>query len=279
MREAPANTWTRTAREWRTTTSPSLRPSPSGTRSIPTGTSSSWPGWMATRTRYGSPASTLTLLSRGAACGTTPARCGSWRWRWMGEVLVPGRGTPPRCGRRLRRARRCRGADHRLARAARHRPRRTSRPAGRDRGRDVGGRDGAAPHLPRRRPASPSAFADQLRVFAKGHWRGLDTVAIRDSIAAINGIGHAAVATDPAFRDALAAHGYTLTGSAEITQLAPTSGRSVSGRRDRAQPRSLREGVRVIHPRGGTRAGVASGVGLEHGAGDGNRTRTFSLED
>jgi hypothetical protein len=134
-------------------------------------------------------------------------------------------------------------------------------------------------HLPRRRPASPSAFADQLRVFAKGHWRGLDTVAIRDSIAAINGIGHAAAATDPAVRDALAAHGYTLTGSAEITQLAPTSGRSVSGRRDRAQPRSLREGVRVIHPRGGTRAGVASGVGLEHGAGDGNRTRTFSLED
>jgi conjugative relaxase-like TrwC/TraI family protein len=58
------------------------------------------------------------------------------------------------------------------------------------------------------------------RVFAKGQWRGLDTVAIRDSIAAINGIGHAAVATDPAFRDALAAHGYTLTGSGEITQLA-----------------------------------------------------------
>ena len=55
------------------------------------------------------------------------------------------------------------------------------------------------------------------RVFAKGQWRGLDTVAIRDSIGAINGIGHAAVATDPAFRDALAAHGYTLTKSGEIT--------------------------------------------------------------
>ena len=48
------------------------------------------------------------------------------------------------------------------------------------------------------------------RVFAAGKWRGLDTVAFRDSIAAINGIGHAAVACDPEFRAALAAHGYTL---------------------------------------------------------------------
>ena len=62
------------------------------------------------------------------------------------------------------------------------------------------------------------------RVVAKGQWRGLDTVAIRDSIAAINGVGHAAVATDPAFRDALAAHGYTLTRSGEITQLGPYVG-------------------------------------------------------
>jgi hypothetical protein len=30
------------------------------------------------------------------------------------------------------------------------------------------------------------------RVFAAGTWRGLDTVAFRDSIAALNGIGHAA---------------------------------------------------------------------------------------
>jgi conjugative relaxase-like TrwC/TraI family protein len=58
------------------------------------------------------------------------------------------------------------------------------------------------------------------RVFAAGKWRGLDTVAFRDSIAAINGIGHAAVACDPAFRTALAAHGYTLNAEGEITQLA-----------------------------------------------------------
>jgi len=58
------------------------------------------------------------------------------------------------------------------------------------------------------------------RVFAAGKWRGLDTVAVRDSIAALNGIGHAAVACDPEFRAALAAHGYTLNPDGEIEQLA-----------------------------------------------------------
>jgi hypothetical protein len=58
------------------------------------------------------------------------------------------------------------------------------------------------------------------RVFAAGKWRGIDTVAVRDSLAAINGIGHAAVACDPGFRAALAAHGYTLTAEGEIAQLA-----------------------------------------------------------
>jgi len=58
------------------------------------------------------------------------------------------------------------------------------------------------------------------RVLAAGRWRGIDTVAVRDSIAAINGIGHAAVACDPALRTALAGHGYTLNASGEISQLA-----------------------------------------------------------
>ena len=58
------------------------------------------------------------------------------------------------------------------------------------------------------------------RVFAAGKWRGLHTVGVRDSLAAINGIGHAAVATDPQFRDALAAHGFTLNGTGEILELA-----------------------------------------------------------
>jgi hypothetical protein len=58
------------------------------------------------------------------------------------------------------------------------------------------------------------------RVFAAGKWRGLDTVAVRDSIAALNGIGHAAVACDPDFRAALGAHGYSLNEAGEIEQLA-----------------------------------------------------------
>jgi len=48
------------------------------------------------------------------------------------------------------------------------------------------------------------------RVKAAGRWRGLHTVGVRDSLEAINGIGHAAVACDPEFRRVLAAHGYTL---------------------------------------------------------------------
>jgi exodeoxyribonuclease V alpha subunit len=58
------------------------------------------------------------------------------------------------------------------------------------------------------------------RVFAAGKWRGRHTVGVRDSLAAINGIGHAAVATDPQFRAALATHGYRLDKAGEILQLA-----------------------------------------------------------
>src|SRR4051795_2300626 len=58
------------------------------------------------------------------------------------------------------------------------------------------------------------------RVFGAGKWRGLHTVGVRDSLAAINGIGHAAVACDPQFRAALAAHGYTVDATGEILELA-----------------------------------------------------------
>src|SRR3954470_19994130 len=58
------------------------------------------------------------------------------------------------------------------------------------------------------------------RVFAAGQWRGLHTVGVRDFLAAINGIGHAAVACDPQFRTVLAAHGYTLDATGEILELA-----------------------------------------------------------
>lgn len=59
------------------------------------------------------------------------------------------------------------------------------------------------------------------RVWAAGAWRGIHSVGIRDSIEAINGIGHAAVATDPQFRSVLAAHGLTLDPeTSEIRELA-----------------------------------------------------------
>src|SRR4051812_17484728 len=58
------------------------------------------------------------------------------------------------------------------------------------------------------------------RVFAAGRWRALHTVGVRDFLGAINGIGHAAVACDPQFRAALAAHGYTLNGTGDVPELA-----------------------------------------------------------
>lgn len=64
------------------------------------------------------------------------------------------------------------------------------------------------------------------RVFAHGAWRGLHSVGVVDSIEAINGIGHAAIACDPEFRSALAAHGYTLdAGSGEVAELTPYAGK------------------------------------------------------
>jgi len=63
------------------------------------------------------------------------------------------------------------------------------------------------------------------RVFAEGKWRGLHTVGVRDSLDAINGIGHGAVMTDPDFRAALAAHGFHVDPrSGEIVELAAFAG-------------------------------------------------------
>lgn len=63
------------------------------------------------------------------------------------------------------------------------------------------------------------------RVYAAGGWRGLHSVGFRDSIEAINGIGHAAVATDSEFRAALAAQGFTLDPeTSEVRELAPYVG-------------------------------------------------------
>lgn len=59
------------------------------------------------------------------------------------------------------------------------------------------------------------------RVQAAGKWRGIDSVAVRNSIGAVQGIGHATVMADPAFREALAAHGFTLDpDTGEVIELA-----------------------------------------------------------
>jgi exodeoxyribonuclease V alpha subunit len=63
------------------------------------------------------------------------------------------------------------------------------------------------------------------RVYAVGGWRGLHSVGVRDSIGAVNGIGHAAVATNPQFRAVLAGHGFTLDPeTSEIRELVPYVG-------------------------------------------------------
>jgi exodeoxyribonuclease V alpha subunit len=60
---------------------------------------------------------------------------------------------------------------------------------------------------------------------AEGKWRGLHTVGVRDSLDAINGIGHAAVLTDPDFRAALASHGFRVDPeSGEVVELASFTG-------------------------------------------------------
>ena len=91
-----------------------------------------------------------------------------------------------------------RRADHRLGRRARHHPGR-AHGAGKSRSRWSGSRRsrcGTTPPGPVTRTgictssSTPACFAD-------GAWRGLHTVGFRDCIEAINGIGHAAVTTDP----------------------------------------------------------------------------------
>jgi len=58
------------------------------------------------------------------------------------------------------------------------------------------------------------------RVPVGDKWRGIDSAAMLRMQRAINGIGHRAVAADPQFREALAAHGYELDSDGEIMQLA-----------------------------------------------------------
>lgn len=63
------------------------------------------------------------------------------------------------------------------------------------------------------------------RVFADREWRGLHTVGVRDSLEAINGMGHAAMMTNPEFWEALARHGFEVDAeTGEVVELAPYTG-------------------------------------------------------
>lgn len=88
------------------------------------------------------------------------------------------------------------------------------------------------------------------RVFAAGAWRGIHSVGVRDSIEAINGIGHAAVATDPAFRAVLVTHGFTLDPhNSEIRELMPYAGRfSARAQQIRRNIDRYEAGWRRAHP-------------------------------
>ncbi len=101
------------------------------------------------------------------------------------------------------------------------------------------------------------------RVYAAGRWRGIHSVGTVQSIAAVNGIGHAAVACDPQFRQALVDLGYTLDpATGEITDLtAACRGVQRPGRADRPQRRPLRSGLAGRAPRRGALARLWCGPG------------------
>lgn len=101
------------------------------------------------------------------------------------------------------------------------------------------------------------------RVFAAGGWRGLHSVGVRDMIEAINGIGHAAVATNPEFRAVLAAHGFTLDPrDSRDRTTGPVRG-SVQrpDQPDPPQHRPIRSRVAPRAPRRRTGSAAAGGVG------------------
>lgn len=88
------------------------------------------------------------------------------------------------------------------------------------------------------------------RVFADGRWRGIHTVGVRDSLEAINGIGHAVVMTNPAFRAALAARGFTLdVETGEVAELTPYAGAfSARAKQIESNVDTYEAGWRVEHP-------------------------------
>lgn len=101
------------------------------------------------------------------------------------------------------------------------------------------------------------------RVWAAGAWRGIHSVGIRDSIEAINGIGHATVVTDAGFRRVLATHGFSLDPeTSEIRELGLVCGWvQCPDRADPPQHRPLRGDLAQRAPRRGARSPAPRRVG------------------
>ena len=158
--------------------------------------------WTARPTKAGSPGWSSRPDSRRGGCGRTRTGCGSSRSRSTGRR--PGRSRPRSIRRSRRRstpprsALRSRSSSY-LAEHA------TTRVGPRDRQVQVPVEqiEAAVIRHYTSRAGDPHRHLHlqiNARVFAKGAWRGLHSVGVRDMIEAINGIGHAAVATDPEFR-------------------------------------------------------------------------------
>ena len=164
---------------------------------------------------------------RRGGCATTTRRCGSSRSPSTGRRRGRSR---PRCTRRSRR----RTTRPRIVPRPRSsagwpstRPPGSVRGAGRCRCRSRRSRlpsSATSPRAPAIRTGTSTSRSTPGSGLP-GAWRGLHTVGVRDSLEAINGIGHAAVMTDPGFRAALAAHGYSLDDeSGEVVELAAYAG-------------------------------------------------------
>ena len=190
--------------------------------------------WTATPTSGGWPATTSTPASRRGGCAPTSTRCGSSRW--SSTARRPGR-SRRRCTRRSPRpTRRPRTARPReiIGWLAEHATTRVG-PRGRQVQVPVEQLEAAMIRHYTSRAGDPHRHLHlqvNARVWAAGAWRGIHTVGVRDSLDAINGIGHAAVICDPEFRAALAAHGYPLDRTPARSRAgAVTPGRSAPGRR------------------------------------------------
>ena len=203
--------------------------------------------------------------AEGSAPRATRTRCGSSRW-WSTDPR-PGR-WPRRCIRRSRprwTRPRTRPPSEIVGWVAGHATTRVG-PRGRQVQVPVEKIEAAVIRHYTSRAGDPHRHLHlqvNARVCAAGGWRGIHSVGVRDSIEAINGIGHAAVATDPRVPGGpRGARAHTRPGD----QRDPAAGavRGCVQRPDRADPpqrRPLRSRLAPRAPGRGARSAAAGVVG------------------